>query len=103
MKTKLAEYDGLIFRLRKKNAMKRPTRINQNSVAQSAFQNVTSGEAIWTFRLDDLVALADDATEQSCFSSVIFYARIFAPRLFKVRLKSYRGIAPMRYSSINAF
>lgn len=81
IKTKLAEYDDLVFRLEKKNAMKRPTTTNKNSVMQLACRSVVLSEAKWTFRMDDLVALADDAATQPWFTFIFRYATMFAPRL----------------------
>ncbi|CAF9906334.1 MAG: hypothetical protein ALECFALPRED_002202 [Alectoria fallacina] len=81
-RTKLAEYDALVFRLQRKNTMKRPTRTNQSSVMRRACTSVVASEAEWTFRTDDLVALADDAAEQSWFNYMMHYAWILAPRLF---------------------
>ena len=51
-------------------------------------------EADWTFRTEDLVALADDAAEQSWFNYVMHYAWILAPRLFTVSLKDFPRNAP---------
>ncbi|KAF6237557.1 hypothetical protein HO173_004447 [Letharia columbiana] len=82
IRTKLAGYDDLVFRLRKKNAMKRPTRANEDKVFTRACKSVTFTEAQWTFRRDDLVALADDAAEQSWFNFMMAYPKDFAPRLF---------------------
>ncbi|CAD6583884.1 MAG: hypothetical protein ASARMPRED_001538 [Alectoria sarmentosa] len=82
IKTKLAEYDDLVFRLQKKNTMKSPTRGNQSSVMRRACTDLVLMEADWTFRTEDLVALADDAAEQSWFNYVMHYAWILAPRLF---------------------
>ncbi|KAL9075464.1 MAG: hypothetical protein Q9161_001536 [Pseudevernia consocians] len=65
IKTELAEYDDLVFRLQKKNGLKRPANTNQNSVTHNACQNVVDSEAQWTFRAEDLVALADGTDEHS--------------------------------------
>lgn len=95
IKTKLAEYDDLVFRSEKKNAMMRPTRTNQISAMHSACQSLALMEAKWIFRSDDLVALGDDAAEQSWLNTVVYYARMLAPRLFRVRHKSFSRNAPL--------
>lgn len=95
IKTKLAEYDDLLFRLKKKTAMKRPIRLNQNSVMQGAYMSVVASEASWTLRAEDLVALADDATTQDWLAFVFRYATMFTPRLVKVRLKCFPRNSPM--------
>lgn len=89
IKPKLAEYDDLVHRLQRKNAMKRPTSTNQNSVMQGAFQSFAGFEAEWTCQTEDLVALADDAAEQYWFNFCLYYARLLAPRLFRVRLRGF--------------
>lgn len=94
IKTKLAEYDALVFRLQQKDTMKRPTRSNQSSVMRRACESAVASEADWTFRTDDLVALADDAAEQSWFKYMMHYAWISAPRQFTVSLKDFPRNAP---------
>ena len=90
IKTKLAEYDDLVFRLQKKNAMKRPIKTSQESVMKFVFQSVVASEADWIYhRTDDLVALASDVAEQDWFNFVMGYARDLAPRLFRVRPKNF--------------
>lgn len=95
IKTKLAEYDDLVFRPEKKNAMMRPTRTNQISAMHSACQSLALMEAKWIFRSDDLVAPGDDAAEQSWLNTVVYYARMLAPRLFRAICQSReRRITP---------
>lgn len=89
IKAKLAEYDDLVFRLKKKNAMKRPTRMNQNSVCWPACMNSTAEEAEWIFRTDDLVTLVNDDIEQGWFHLLMSCAFKFGPRSLMVRLKNF--------------
>lgn len=98
IRMKLAEYDDLVFRLQKKHAMKRPTRENRSTVLVDACQNSVASEAEWTFRTDDLIALADDAAEQDWYNFVMRHATNLAPRLFKVRSEDIPRIAPMLIS-----
>lgn len=86
IRIKLAEYDDLVFRLQKKHTMKRPTRANRSTLLVYACQNTVASEVEWTYRTDDLVALADDAAEQDWYNFVMRHARDLAPRLFSVRL-----------------
>ena len=95
IRMKLAEYDDLVFRLLKKKAMKRPTRSNHITAFISAYENVVFSEAERTVRTDDLVALADDAAEQSWFYFVMHHARNYAPGLIRVRLKDTPRSGPM--------
>lgn len=74
--------------------MKRPTRANEDKVFTRACKSVTFTEAQWTFRRDDLVALADDAAEQSWFNFMMAYPKDFAPRLFNVRFIGFPRNAP---------
>lgn len=102
IKTKLAEYDDLVFRLQKKNAMKRPPRTNQSSVHQQASRSVASSEAAWTLRTDDLVALAHGAATPYWVTQMMTYVNGFAPRLVKVRSNGFPRHAPMSQLWIDA-
>ena len=94
IRTKLAEYDDPVFRLQKKNAMKRPTGATRSPLWLVLMKRRVM-EADWTVQTDDLVALADDADEQTWFHFVIHYARNHAPRLIRVRLKDSLITGPM--------
>ena len=60
-KAKLAEYDGLLFRLKKENAMKKPTRDSKNSVFNFVAPSLIGSDTNWICRTNDLVVLEDEA------------------------------------------
>ncbi len=62
IKGKLEEYDEILFRMQKKQAMKRPTKRNQNSVYNliNTSKSMGSSEALWIRQWDDLAALSHD-------------------------------------------
>jgi len=72
IKGKLEEYDEILFRMQKKQAMKRPTKRNQNSVYNliNTSKSMGSSEALWIRQWDDLAALAHD-TEHGWFHGAI--------------------------------
>ena len=74
--------DELLFRLQKKQAMKKPTRRNQNSLYNLIDTSVSlqESESHWIRRTDDLLALALDA-DYGWFNA--FLESLFI-RLFKI-------------------
>ena len=60
-KAKLAKYDGLLFRLQKENAMKKPTRDSKNSVINFVAPSLIGSDTKWICRTNDLVVLEDKA------------------------------------------
>ena len=63
--------------------------MNQQSVAIRARKNFTDEESVWTFRTDDLVALADNDIEQGWFHFLMYHAFELGPRLLRVRLRGF--------------
>lgn len=72
IKAKIAEYDELLFRLQRKQAIKTPTKRNQNSLYNLVHVSgsMSSTEADWIKQWDDLAALAHD-TENGWFKGFL--------------------------------
>ena len=64
--------DEVLLRLRKKQAIKKATKRNQNSLYNAIMvsQSMSSGETLWIRNRDDLLALAKDA-ENGWFNGVL--------------------------------
>ena len=64
--------DEGLLRLHKKQAIRKPTKRNQNSVYNAIHnsKSMTSGEALWIRDRDDLLALAKDA-EHGWFNGIL--------------------------------
>ena len=63
IKSKMEEYDEILFRLQKKQAIKTPTKRNQNSLWNliQTSQSLSSSETTWIRQRDDLAAVAHNA------------------------------------------
>lgn len=83
IKEKLAEYDETLFRMQKKQAIRKPTKRNQNSVYNliTTSKSIGSSESVWIRQWDDLAALAHD-TECGWFSGFIEDTlRVISPKI----------------------
>ena len=80
--------------IQKKNAKKRPTGATRTSLWLVLMKRRVM-ETDWTVQTDELVALADNADEQTWFHFVMHYVRNHAPRLIRVRPKDSLLTGPM--------
>ena len=89
-KIKLEEYDKLLFGLRKKLAMKKPTREDQNSVMHFFYPSLILGhDTDWICRTDDLVFLADEAEQSWFFRKSMEWVRQCLPELCAVSVHTF--------------
>ena len=86
IKGKLDEYHEMLFRLERLQAIKRPSKRNQNSVYNliTNTKSIGSGEALWIRQWDDLAALAHDSEHRWFQGAVEDFLTSLSPRITMV-------------------
>ena len=93
-KAKLAEYDGLLFRLQKKNAMKKRTRDSKNSVFNFVTPSLIGSDTNWISRTNDLVVLEDEAEQSWFFQNIMYWVKSYFPKLCAASINAFRQGIP---------
>lgn len=88
IKGKLQEYDEILFWTQKMQAIKKPSKRNQNSIYNliTTTRSISSGEDLWIRHWDDLAALAHDTEHGWFHGAVEDLLRASSPRITLVRL-----------------
>ena len=90
IKSKMKEYDEILFRLQRKQAIKTPTKRNQNSLWNliETSRSLPPSETLWLRQRDDLAAVANDV-EKGWFNACLEdFLRFLCPSLSMVCSRS---------------